>query len=293
MSKPFDATLKAMLEAGPADWLGFLGHPSDAVAIVDSDIATVTGAADKVLQIGRPARWVLHLEFQTGHDPTLPRRLNVYNSMLEHRHALPVRTTLLLLHPNAERAAVAGVYEARLPGSAEPYRVFRYDVVRIWELPYKMLLDGGLAVLPLAPISDVTGDDLPGVFEVMQRRLSKKSVRRALADELWSASAVLMGLRYEEAFIRQLLQRIPGMKESVTYQIIHEEGAIFELRKTLFGQGKEKFKVAPPAAIREALEKIDNLEVLEALSLKIINAESWEELLGLPAKPARKKRSTS
>ncbi len=41
-----------------------------------------------------------------------------------------------------------------------PYNVFRYRVIRVWQLPPDPLLTGGLGTLPLAPISAVTVGDL-------------------------------------------------------------------------------------------------------------------------------------
>ena len=48
-SRPFDATLKHLVEADPAAWLAFLGLPVDVpAATIDADLSTVLAAADKV-----------------------------------------------------------------------------------------------------------------------------------------------------------------------------------------------------------------------------------------------------
>jgi hypothetical protein len=63
MSKPFDATLKRLLEESPSDWPVLAGLPRAPVEVIDADISTVTGAADKVLRVrGRPD-WIMHVEF--------------------------------------------------------------------------------------------------------------------------------------------------------------------------------------------------------------------------------------
>ena len=36
--------------------------------VIDADIATVSGAADKVLRVEARPPYILHLEFVTGHD---------------------------------------------------------------------------------------------------------------------------------------------------------------------------------------------------------------------------------
>jgi hypothetical protein len=91
MSKPFDATLKGMLEESPADWPALAGWPARYVDVIDSDISTISGATDKVLRVRDDPSWIMHLDFQSGPKRSLPRRVHVYNGVLEDRHELLVR----------------------------------------------------------------------------------------------------------------------------------------------------------------------------------------------------------
>src|SRR5260370_18188068 len=111
----FDATLKDLLEESPTAWPNLVGQPARNVAVIDANVSTVTGAADKVLHIRDDPQWIHHVEFQTGPDGTLPRRTNVYNAVLEDRHALPLRSTVVLLRPEAQLAVFNGPYKCRLP----------------------------------------------------------------------------------------------------------------------------------------------------------------------------------
>ncbi len=144
MERRFDATLKSLLEDTPEDWPRLLGIAEPQARVIDADISTISGAADKVLLLSGPPPSILHFEFQSGPDVSLPGDLNVYNSVLEKRHSLPVRSVLVLLSPRADLAVITGEYQRHLPGAKEPYRVFRYDVMRVWQLPVKPLLAGGL-----------------------------------------------------------------------------------------------------------------------------------------------------
>ena len=67
-AKPYDTTLKALVETEPESWPAFLGRPTGPTAVIDSDIATVSGAADKVLRVAATIPYLLHLEFVSGHD---------------------------------------------------------------------------------------------------------------------------------------------------------------------------------------------------------------------------------
>jgi predicted transposase YdaD len=295
----FDAALKELLEESPAAWPWLVGAPARDVAVIDSDIATVTGAADKVLHVRDEPPWIHHVEFQAGPDTTLPRRGNVYNAILEHRHGLPVRSSFVLLSRKANLAVINGSYECRLPGHERPYRVFEYDVIRVWELPPERFLAGGLSLIPLAPISAVTETDVRNVIDAMKRRLQPQP--EAHAGKLWAATKILMGLCYDEALVENLLAGVPGMEESVTYQAIvregetrglvkgRKEGAAAALHKILLLQGKNRFHKAPGARIKGAIEAIRDPNELERLAVRVLSVRSWEELLSLPERPKRRK----
>jgi hypothetical protein len=55
-AKPYDPTLKALVETEPESWPVFLGRPRAPTEVIDADIATVSGAADKVLRVSAPCR---------------------------------------------------------------------------------------------------------------------------------------------------------------------------------------------------------------------------------------------
>ena len=96
MSKPFDATLKRLLEESPSDWPVLAGLPRAPVEVIHADVSTVTGAADKVLRVRGTPDWIMHVEFQSGPDQSLPRRTHVYNALLEDRHELLVPSVIVI-----------------------------------------------------------------------------------------------------------------------------------------------------------------------------------------------------
>src|SRR5690242_13721125 len=107
MSKPFDASLKDLIESYPADWLFFLGlGPATTVEVIDADVSTVSGAADKVLRVVADRPWLLHLELQASPKTALDEQLLWYNVLVGHRQKLPVRTVLVLLRPAADSPAL-------------------------------------------------------------------------------------------------------------------------------------------------------------------------------------------
>jgi predicted transposase YdaD len=157
----------------------------------------------------------------------------------------------------------------------------RYATVRVWKIPAQRWLSGGLGLLPLAPLGDVQASDLPAVIAQMKKRLDREVAPRR-AVESWSATYILMGLRYDQALIQTLLQGVTSMKESVTYQAILEEGKalgeIEEAKKVFLLIARDRFGDPPPDALA-VLETVSDVKKLEALSRRVLQVKNWQELL--------------
>ena len=61
--KPYDPVLKDLVETEPESWPALLGRPAGPTQVIDADIATVSGAADKVLRVEAVVPYLLHLGF--------------------------------------------------------------------------------------------------------------------------------------------------------------------------------------------------------------------------------------
>lgn len=283
MSKPFDATLKGLLEQAPEDWAQLAGYAGGEVDLVDGDISTVTGASDKVLLVQGEVDWILDLNFQSGPDPGLPSRMLMYNILLERRHELDVRSVAILLAPRANIPGHAGLLERQFAGEA-PYLQFRYQVIRAWELPTEPLLEGGLGTIPLAPISQITEKEIPRAIGRMKQRLDE--AEEPVRKELWTATYVLMGLRYEAGLVSRALEGVLDMEESTTYQAIlqkgkeegKQEGALKHTQELLVQIGTRSLG-SPSDTVKGQIEAITDLKRLDALVLQAPMAKSWEELL--------------
>jgi predicted transposase YdaD len=292
MKQPYDPTLKTLVETSPADWLSLLGLPRKRVSVEDTDLATlVSGAVDKVLRVHAQPEYLLHLDFQAGHDSSiLPRRLRLYNGVLDYRHDLLVLSVAVLLRPEADSPQLTGKLERSFPGQ-EPQSVLRYRVVRVWQLPVDGLLAGGIGTLPLAPVSDVSEARVPEVIRRMKERLSHERRRQRVRD-LWAATYVLLGLRYSDAFANLLFQEVLGMEESTTYQAIIRKGCLAEARRILLRLGQKRF--GPSDDVTEAdLNAIDDVQRLEELSERVYEVGSWQELLQPAGRGQRRGRRES
>ena len=158
-----------------------------------------------MLRVCEDPPWLLHLELQAGRDPDLLPNLPAYNILLERRHGTLVRTVVVLLRKSADWPELTGTFQRGFRGE-QPYLVFRYEVVRVWQLPPEMFLRGGLGILPLAPLSAVAEAALPGVIRRMDERIRAEATADK-AGTLWTATEVLMGLRCSRRFVTSIIVR--------------------------------------------------------------------------------------
>lgn len=85
------------------------------------------------------------------------------------------------------------------------------------------------------------------------------------------------------------------MEESTTYQAIIRkgaaQGAVEEARKMLLRLGETHFQKPLPAGLQSLVERIEDLDQLEQLILRVAQVRSWDELLPSSPKPRRRKSS--
>ena len=156
---------------------------------------------------------------------------------------------------------------------------------KLMERPADEFLTGPLGLVPFAPLANVRPPELPEVIDRMRGRIDTQP-DRPLAAKLWTASSLLMGLRYEQPLIDNLLSGVRQMEESVVYQAIlnrgvqqgTQQGAVSEARKLLLLSAQAKFG-PPGAAIGAAINAITDLARLEALVPRVHTVSSWDELL--------------
>lgn len=286
MSKPFDATTKQLVEAQPEAWLAYAGLSGVTSAeVIEADLSTVTAEADRVVRVNAAEPYLVHLEFQASYNLTMGERLLRYHVLLRYRHGLPVRSIVLLLRREADGPGLSGVLRSGTETEHDLLH-FHYRVVRVYEQPVEAVLAGGLATLPLADVSAVA---LPEVVRRMEERIAREAPD-AQAGMLWTAAYVLMGLKYPIALTAQLLKGVRQMKESVTYQAILEEGRAEgeargeargkaeEARSLLLRLGRKRFG-PPDTAAGVSIAAIDSVERLEHLAERLLEVESWQELL--------------
>ncbi|MDQ2730414.1 MAG: DUF4351 domain-containing protein [Armatimonadota bacterium] len=249
--------------------------------MIDSSLSTVTADADKIMIVRKPEPCALNLEPQSSRDDEATNRMLLYGILVFIKYGLPVHSIMILLRKEADYPGLTGQVGYQSPMGSSSWLRFSFGIVKVWELPVENILDGGVGTLPLAPLAAVTREELPYVIRRMEDRI-RQEVEPGEAALLWSATYILMGLRYPPELAGQLLQGVRNMKESTTYQAIiqegRQEGRMEEARRMLLLMGGRIYGPPSPAA-EKTLQSINALDQLEQLAERLVQVKSWDDLL--------------
>ena len=152
MSHPYDASTKYLVQTRLADWLPLSGRTTTAMQVIDADSGHRHRRGGSRLRVCEEPPWLLDLELQASRDPDLLPNLPVYNVLLARRHRTLVRTVVVLLRKSADSPELTGTFQCGFRDEP-PYLVFRYEVVRVWQLSPETFFSGGLGILPLTPLA--------------------------------------------------------------------------------------------------------------------------------------------
>jgi hypothetical protein len=168
---------------------------------------------------------------------------------------------------------------AAVPGAGELR--FRFQVVRVWELPAEDLLNGGVGFLPLAvlgkpPAGKTRLQALPELVERIAQRVESEA--KADAADVMTATYILAGMHTDPGPLRTIFQRVMTMIESSAFQVIREDSAIDTLHRTLLTLGRAQFG-GPTPEQEQKLKGIKNLDRLDRLVLRVLKVSTWDDLL--------------
>jgi predicted transposase YdaD len=186
-----------------------------------------------------------------------------------------VRSVAILLRREADSPSLTGHHQVLLPHGPS-YLDFRYSVLGVWMMDVEVVLTSGLGAPPLAPLTKVKKKDLPAVINRMKARFERE-VSENESNLLWTATKILMGMRYSKELVASLLKGVQGMKESVTYQAILVEGE----QRMLIRMGRKRLGEPSPEIVAR-IESIGDESILSTLADRLFDVSSWDELLTMP-----------
>lgn len=209
----YDNLCKYLIETYPDDFAAWLlGKPVALTQLEPTELVAEPIRMDSLLWQGE--EMVLHVEFQTDPDPTMPRRMADYFLRLTKKFPQQqIRQVVIYLRQTGSELVQETAFQ--LQGMSH-----RYEVIRLWEQPFELFLNSP-GLLPFAILGNTAGRQEQVLLERVRDQLQTIS-NVGLRGNLEMATAVLAGLKLELAVIKRIM-RSQAMRESVFYQDIVQE----------------------------------------------------------------------
>jgi len=280
-----DNISKFLIEQYSADFAAWLlGESITLTTINPTELNVEPIRADSVMLL-QSSQVILHTEFQTVSDETMPFRMADYYLRLKRKFPeRDIQQIVIYLKPTTSNLVRQTSYQT-------PLMTHQFRVIRLWEEPVEVFLSTP-GLLPYAVLSQAT--DKERVLAQVVKELEQITDQREKSN-LAAATSILAGLQLNEQTIRQLM-RSPVMRESTMYQSILREGEERGLEQGL-EQGLERGLIEGRAAEGKALvlkqltrklgslsaeltAKVSNLslERLEALAEDLLDFTSTADL---------------
>lgn len=208
----FDNVSKFLIEQYPQDFASWLlGEPIPLSELSPSELSLEPIRADALILL-QSSEIVLHCEFQTNPDPTMPFRMADYALRVYRRfpgkRIVQVVIYLRLTDSELVRQTCFTANNLR----------HEFQVIRLWEQPTEIFLQCP-GLLPYAVLSQT--NDRAGVLRSVAQAIDTLPERREQSN-VAAATGILAGLVLDKQMIQRLLRR-EIMRESVIYQEWYEE----------------------------------------------------------------------
>jgi len=208
----FDNISKFLAEQFSVDlatWL--IGEPIALTELSPSELSLEPIRADALILL-QSDQVVLHCEFQTDPEPTMPFRMADYRLRV-YRRFPHKRMVQVVVYLRATRSELVQQTTFELD-----HLRHEFQVVRLWEQPTEVFLQRP-GLLPYAALSRTT--DRVSVLRQVAQEIESMTDRNRQSN-LAAATGILAGLVLDKETIGRLLRR-ELMRESVIYQELRSE----------------------------------------------------------------------
>ncbi|WP_416669726.1 Rpn family recombination-promoting nuclease/putative transposase [Egbenema bharatensis] len=244
----FDNISKFLIEQFPEDFASWLiGEPIALSELSPSELSLEPIRADALILL-QSDNIVLHCEFQTNPDPTMPFRMADYALRVYRRFPQKQMVQVVIYLRATESELVS-----QTNFTANNLR-HEFQVVRLWEQPTEVFFQRP-GLLPYAVLSQT--DDRVEVLQQVAEAIEAMGDRNQRSN-VSAATGIMAGLILNQDTIRRVLRR-ELMQESVVYQELREEArqeARHEVRQELQAL-REKARQEAEEALQEARQEAE------------------------------------
>ena len=226
----YDTISKDLIQTYPKDFIRLTLEQDDVevLDILDTEQTTVdTRRMDSLIRVliaGEEA--LIHHEFQTTDDPSMPLRMAGYMIRAIEQHDLPIYSSVIYLRRNAGRRD-PGHFIHKMSGHLA---VIKYSAIRLSEIDGQDIIDGGPSGLfPFASLMKrPVGIDSEAWLRHCVDAANGLPVDESIKVDILERLMILSGLEYDSALINRILSQ-EGlmdaiMRESSFTQYIMKQG---------------------------------------------------------------------
>ncbi len=231
---------------------------------------------------------LIHHEFQTTDDPSMPLRMAGYIIRAIERHNLPIYSSVIYLRRNAGRHD-PGYFTHEISGRPV---VMDYTVIRLGEIEGQDIIDGGPSGLfPFVPLmKHPVGMDSEAWLHHCVDATNALPVDESIKVDFLGRLMILSGLEYDQSLINRILLQ-EGlmdaiMRESSFVQYIKQQGieqggrqrAIEDILEVL--EIRFDLSEAHPLSTRiAAIDDLHRLKQLHRAAIQVSSLEAFQRML--------------
>ena len=292
----YDTVSKDLIQTYPKDFIRLTLEQDDVevLDILNTEQSTVdTRYADSLIRVqiaGQEA--LVHHEFQTTDDPSMPIRMAGYMIRAIEQHDLPIYSSVIYLRRNAGRRD-PGYYVQDFLGRRV---LIEYTVIRLSEIEGQEILDGGPSGLfPFVPLMKrPSGIDSEAWLRHCVDATNALPVDESIKIDFLGRLMILSGLEYDPILINRILLQ-EGlmdaiMRESLSAQYIKqlgieegiEQGERRSMIEAILDVLEIRFDLREAHPLSARIAAIDDLQRLKQLlraAIQVSSLEAFEQAL--------------
>ena len=220
----YDITTGYLFRQFPDDFVKFTaGDTAKDIKLADPTLkqirhADATAHATILSEDGTEIEVIVHIEFQTDADDTMPVRMAGYIGRLIDMYRKPVCTSVIYLRP--QDINDLGVYHYTFPNEFTA----RYNVLKMWELDGEELLAKCiLGLLPFTPLMQPEGVSNHEWMGKCVRTIEKSVPSEQDRKDLLASTSVLSGLVHDVSFVQTFISEEIMRESSVVKALFEKE----------------------------------------------------------------------
>jgi len=259
----YDSVSKDLIQTYPKDFIRLTLEQDDVeiLNVLNTEQSTVeTRHMDSLIRVliaGQEA--LIHTEFQTTDDPSMPLRMAGYMIRAIEQHNLPIYSSVIYLRHDAGRRD-PGYYIQDFLGRRV---LIEYTVIRLSEIDGQAIIDGGPSGLfPFVPLMKrPSGIDSEAWLRHCVDATNALPVDESIKVDFLGRLMILSGLAYDPTLINRILLQ-EGlmdaiMRESSFAQYIKQQGIEEGIERGI-EQGREE-------GIEQGIEQGERRSAIEAI----------------------------